>query len=139
MAYQSVAFKRYFLILSLAASLLAANSARAEEYTKKLRSPATVKGFIGGESHDCYSIHARQGQMLTVQISWQPEHDKDMGANHAEFFVRDSPAFGGEGVKFGNESDSGRSWSGKIPRSGNYYVYVMGHPTAHYTLKVTTK
>jgi hypothetical protein len=138
MAFPCMAFQRRFLILSFAACLLAADSVRAEEHTKKLRGPATVKGFIGGESHDSYAIHARKGQMLTVRISWQPEHD-DMGDNHAEFFVSDSPAFRGEGVKFGNESEGGRSWSGKIPRSGNYYIYVMGHPTAHYALKITTQ
>ena len=100
MSFPSVAFQRRFLILSIAASLLASDTARAEEYTKKLRTPATVKGFIGGESHDSYAIHARKGQVLTVRISWQPEHDKDMGDNHAEFFVSDSPVFGREGVKF---------------------------------------
>src|SRR5690349_11445249 len=118
MALPSAAFQRRLLILSVAASLLAADTARAEEYTKKLRSSATVKGFIGGESHDSYAIHARKGQVLTVRISWRPEHD-GMGDNHAEFFVSDSPAFGGEGVKFGNESEGGRSWSGKIPTTGN--------------------
>jgi hypothetical protein len=25
----------------------------------------------------------------------------------------------------------------QIPRTANYYIYVVGHPAAHYTLKVS--
>jgi hypothetical protein len=131
--------QRRCLILCLAALLLGAGSARAEKFTTRLPGPATVKGFVGGEAHDSYSIHLRKGQILTVQISWQQEHDKELGDNNAQFFVTASPDFGGDTTAFGNESDSGRKWSGKIPRSGNYYIYVIGHPSVHYTLKVSAK
>jgi hypothetical protein len=130
--------RKCFLIFVLTATLIAAGSALAEKFTKTLRSPATVKGLIGGESHDSYAIHARAGQTMTVWISWKPEHDGELGDNHAEFFVSDSPEFGGD-VTFGRASDDGKNWTGKVPKTGNYYIYVMGHPWAHYILKVAVK
>jgi len=65
-------------VLSLAgivtSLLLVANIALAQEDKtpkKRLRSPAVVKGFIGGESHDSYVIRAPKGRSLIVQISWR--------------------------------------------------------------------
>src|SRR5215467_1412317 len=82
------------ILLALAIAL---TPAWAHEYVKKLRSPATVKGFIGGESHDSYLIHARRGQTMTVEISWKPEHDEN-GDNHAEFWVGTRPDFDGDSL-----------------------------------------
>ena len=102
---------------------------------RRLRRPATVRGFIGGESHDNYVIHARKGRIMTVRLSWRREGD-----NRAEFKVSESPDyFTGEPVKFGTESDDGKRWTGRIPRSGDYYIDVVAHPTAHYTLRVRVK
>jgi hypothetical protein len=117
---------------------LCTNVVCGQEYVKRLRSPATVKGFIGGESHDSYVIRARKGQTMTVQLSWRQEHDKDYDRdNEASFWVGELPEFNGDGeVKFGTESNEGKRWRGKIPRTGNYYIYVVAHPTAHYTLRV---
>src|SRR5215468_8697971 len=70
-------------------------AAQEHEYVKRLRTPATVKGLIGGESHNSYVIHAREGQVMTVQISWRPAHDQALGDNRAEFFVSESPDFNG--------------------------------------------
>jgi hypothetical protein len=128
------------LLVALATLLLAATLAWGQEHMRRLRSPATVRGFIGGESHDSYVIHARADQIMTAQISWRPEHDKGLGDNRAEFFVSESPDFDSDGqVKFGKESDKGKRWSGKIPETGNYYIYVNAHPTAHYTLRITVR
>src|SRR3954453_1511467 len=114
--------------VAFATVLLVANIASGQEHMRRLRSPATVKGFIGGESHDSYAIHARKGQMMTVQISWRREHSNELGDNRAEFFVSESPGFDGDGqVKFGNESDDGKRWSGRIAKTGNYYIYVTAH------------
>jgi hypothetical protein len=127
-------------LVALATLLLAANTAWGQGRIQRLRSPATVRGFIGGESHDSYVIRAREGQSMTVQISWRQAHDNELGDNHAEFFVSDLPNFDGGGqVKFGKESDKGKRWSGKIPKTGNYYIYVNAHPTAHYTLRVRVR
>ena len=131
--------RAFLLLVALAALLLATNIVRAQGYTQRLRSPATVRSVIGGESHDSYVIRARKGQIMTVRISWQHEHN-EMGDNFAEFWVGELPDFDAEGqVKFGRESNKGKRWSGKIPRTGNYYIYATAHPIVHYTLRVTVK
>lgn len=102
---------------------------------RRLRGPATVRGFIGGESHDGYVIRARKGRVLTVSLSWRREDD-----NRASFTVSESPDFyTGELAKFGDEDDDGKRWVGRIPKSGDYYVYVVAHPSARYTLRVSVR
>jgi hypothetical protein len=102
---------------------------------RRLRSLAPVRGFIGGESHDSYVVRARKGQTLTVRLSWRREGD-----NRASLAVSESPDFySSEPVKFGAEYDNGTRWASKIPRSGDYYVYVVAHPSAHYTIKVVVR
>lgn len=127
-----------FLLLVTATILLTAGPLRAQDDTtpkKRLRSPATARGFIGGESHDSYVIRARKGQTMTVRISWRREGD-----NNAQFTVSDSSNFfNAAQVSFGSESDGSRRWIGKIPKTRDYYIYVVAHPTAHYMLRVTVK
>ena len=102
---------------------------------RRLRSPASVRGFIGGESHDGYVVRARKGSVLTVRLSWRREGD-----NRASFTVSESPDYyTGELAKFGFEYDDGQRWAGRVPRTGDYYVYVVAHPSAHYTLKVSIR
>ncbi len=134
-----VRLQRVFLLLIVFAILLfTANIAGAQVDTtpkKRLRSPVTVRGFIGGESHDSYVIRARKGRTMTMQISWRREGD-----NRAEFTLSESPDFfNGQQVNFAKESDNGKRWMGKIPKTGVYYIYVTAHPTARYTLKVNVK
>jgi hypothetical protein len=117
---------------------LATGAARAQEDTtpkKRLHSPAAAKGLIGGESHDSYVIHLRRGQTIMVRISWRREAD-----NRAEFTVSESADFfKGEPVGFGKRSADGKRFEGRIPRTGNYYVYVVGHPTVQYVLRVAVR
>jgi hypothetical protein len=126
------------LLLALAALSLSANITRAQEDTAPkhwLRSPATAKGTIGGESHDSYVIKSHKGQTMAVQISW-----RRAGDNQAEFTVSQSANFfNAEPVAFGRASDNGKRWRAKIPKTGNYYIYVVAHPAADYTLRVTVK
>jgi hypothetical protein len=124
------------MLVVLATLFLCADFARPQDgmtLAKRLRNPATVRGFIGGESHDSYVIHARKGQLLRVQISWRHEED-----NNAQFTVSESPDFG-EQVEFGKESSKGKRWSGRIPKTGNYYIFVVAHPAAHYKLRVVVR
>lgn len=118
---------------------VAAHSTYAQEDTvpkKRLRSPAVARGEIGGESHASYVIRARKGQTLTVRISWKIEGD-----NKASFGVSKSASFfgGGEEEKFGKESDDGKKFVGRVPRTGDYFIYVTAHPLASFTLRVTVK
>jgi len=131
---------RKFLALAamLITVLLVAHVIQAqppEPPAKRLRNPAVVRGFIGGESHDSYVIRAAKGKTMTVQISWRHE-----GENEASFNVSDTAGFfGAEDVTFGERSDNDKRWAGKIPKTANYYIYVVAHPTARYTLRVTLK
>lgn len=131
--------RRLLILAGLVATVtLAADLSSAQPRPtppKRLRSPATVRGFIGGESHDAYVIRAAKGKTLTVQLSWRQE-----GGNRAEFSVSDmSGFFEAEPVDFGVRSDNEKRWTGKIPKTGNYYIYVVAHPDARYVLKVRLK
>jgi hypothetical protein len=130
--------KTSLLFAAIVALLLSANVALSQEDTtpkKRLRSPAVVRGLIGGESHDSYVIRARRGATMTVQISWRSEGD-----NRAEFTVSDSANFfSAEQVNFGEKFNGDKSWRGKIPATRDYYIYVVAHPTARYTLRVKVK
>lgn len=102
---------------------------------RRLWAPATVRGFIGGESHAGYVVRARKGQVLTVRLSWRREGD-----NRASLAVSESPDFhSGKPAKFGAEYDDGQRWAGRVPRTGDYYVYVVAHPSAHYALHVRVR
>jgi len=137
-------FQKVSLLLNvLAALMLTANVAVAQEEKtlkdttpkKRLRSQSMVKGFIGGESHDSFVFRTRKGETFSVQIS-----SRLVGENRSEFTVSESPdAFSGEPVEFGSRSDEDKHWSGKIPKTRDYYIYVVAHPTAHYTLWVKLK
>jgi hypothetical protein len=117
---------------------LAATLAWTQEDTipkKRLHIPAVAIGFVGGESHDTYVIHAQKGSTVSVDISWQRSE-----GDRAQFTVSESPNFfNSEPVIFGSESRQGRHWSGQVPAAGDYYIYVVAHPSAHYTLRVTQK
>ena len=94
-----------------------------------------MRGFIGGESYDGYVIRVPKGRTLIVRLSWRPEGD-----NEASFSIRESPDYhNSEPVTFGRESDNGKRWVGRIPRSRDYYIDVVAHPSARYTLKVTVR
>ncbi|PYS47447.1 MAG: hypothetical protein DMF68_15940 [Acidobacteria bacterium] len=119
-------------------SLAAPNIAAALDETsghKRLHSLASVRGFIGGEAHDSYVVHARRGQLLMLRLYWQREGD-----NRASLAVSKSPDFySGEQARFGAEYDKGQRWVGRIPETRDYYIYVVAHPSAHYTLKISVR
>ena len=100
----------------------------------RLKSPATVKGEIGGESHDSYVIRVRKNQTLTVQITW-----KEKGDYTAHFVVSRSANFFDGDVIRGISTYNEKNWHSKIKKTGDYYIYVTGHPVANYTLKVSVK
>jgi len=77
-------------------------------------------------------IRGIKGRTMTVQIRW-----RQVGNNQAGFTIKESPIFfETEAVEFGTTSDDGRRWTGELPRTGDYYIYVVAHPTAHYKLTV---
>jgi hypothetical protein len=128
-----VNIKLPFLLVAL---LLGLGLAQVDNTPKKrLYSPAKVLGFIGGESHDSHVIHVRQGQTLMVQLAWKPQ-----GKNVASFMLsRSTNFFNAEPVKFGQFSRGNTIWTGKVPKTGDYFIFVVAHPTAQYTLQVKIK
>jgi hypothetical protein len=116
--------------------LIASTIARApRERPGRIHSPVTIRGFIGGESHKSYVIRAKKGQTLTVRISWRHEDN-----NHAEFSISRGPTFeNSEPIKFGRQSNEGRSWMGKMPISADYFISVVADPSAHYTIRAVLR
>jgi len=125
---------RALLLIAIATFLFTAHGAQAQndKPKKRLRSPAAVRGFVGGESQDIYVIRAAKGRTITVQIAWLKEDN-----NTATFSVS---ARRGTGEQLaGQESDGGKHWTGKIPTTGDYLIGVTASPSAHYKLRVTVK
>jgi len=128
---------RFTVIHSLRAALVLAlltASAIAQPLTKpkRVHAPATIRGLVGGESNDTYVVHVRKGHQLTVELSWKKED-----GNTASFGMGSSKDL--EPVSFGKESHGGRKWVGKVPKTGEYFIEVVAHPSAHYVLKVRVK
>ncbi len=120
-------------ILLFTVSNLSAQTNPVEK--KRLKVPSTVKGVIGGESHDGFVIRLRKNQRLKVQISWS-----ERGDHTAHFVISKSPDFyTGDVLEGGIETYSGKTRTVKIPTTGDYYIYVTAHPIANYTLKVSVK
>jgi hypothetical protein len=126
---------RFLLLVAVVMLLLPAQVSRAQDNMKarRLKNPATVRGFIGGESQDRYVVRARRGRTMTVRISWRKEED-----NTASFSVSPVGDSDSEPLQ-GHESDNGKRWSARVPKTGDYIISVVAHPTAHYTLRVTVK
>lgn len=122
-----------------AATILFVNAASAQTPTDtvkkiRLKNPATVKGEIGGESHDSYVIRVRKNQTLKVQIDW-----KEKGDRVAQFVISRSADFFEGDVIRGIMTYNEKNWYSKIRKTGDYYIYVTAHPVANYTLKVSVK
>jgi hypothetical protein len=106
--------------------------AQPQTKPKRVHAPATIRGLVGGESNDTYVVHVRKGRQLTVELSWKKEDD-----NTASFSMGGSKDL--EPVSFGKESNGGRKWVGKVPKTGDYFIEVVAHPSAHYVLRVRVK
>ena len=120
-----------FLFLTTGAAQAQTDSVKK----KRLPNPAAVKGFVGGEAHDSHVIRVRKNQTLRVQISWQGKSDRT-----AQFVVsKSADFFSGDVVEGGKETYSGKNWMGKLPATGDYYIYITAHPTADYVLKVSVR
>jgi hypothetical protein len=137
MNISNVLTKNCLMFFAAMILLLTVGGAQAQtDLVKKVRlkSAATVKGTVGGESHDSYVIHVRKNQTLIVQITW-----KEKGDYTAHFVVSRSDDFFTGDVIRGIETYNEKNWRSKIRKTGDYYIYVTGHPVADYTLKVSSK
>ena len=120
------------VIISIAALVPTVSAGQTAPKAKRLHAPATVRGLVGGESHNAYVVRVPKGRTLTVEISWRSEDN-----NTASFGVGTNADF--EPVTFGQEFADGKKWVGKVPRTGDYFIEVVAHPRANYVLKVRIK
>jgi len=126
-------FRQITLLLLCAVAFFALPSLvqAQEQEAQSLCFPGTgktvvVKSFIGGEAHDSYALHLRAGRKFRVTIKSK--------ANRAGFTVSTSEF--GEQVSFGKFNGK-NTWTGTIPETGVYFISVVAHPDAQYTLRVT--
>ena len=130
--------KGLLIISGIVILTLMADGARAQDGSflrKRIRIPSVTRGLIGGDSHNCYVVRAHTGQILTVRLSWRSEKD-----NWADLIVRQSgDFFNPEPLEFGKASHDGKRWTGTIPKTGDYHIYVMAYPSARYTVRVIAK
>ena len=120
------------VIISIVALLPTVSAGQPAPKAKRLHAPATVRGLVGGESHNAYVVRVPKGRTLTIEISWRSEDN-----NTASFGVGTNADF--EPVTFGQESADGKKWIGKVLRTGDYFIEVVAHPRADYVLKVRIK
>lgn len=110
-------------------------SAQPEYKAKRLRLPAAVKGVIGGEVQEHYVFRVRRGQRINIRISWIKEDD-----NNASFSVSGSRNFeDNKFIRSIRETNGGKNWTGIATATRDYYVYVVAHPSADYTLRVNVR
>lgn len=100
-------------------------------------SPAEVRSSIGGEAQAMFVALFRKGEKVSIEFSFTG--DREMEAQgfetSASFSVSDRNL---EFSDFGQEAEDGKSWSGVIPESGPYFITVVAHPIADFTLRVTS-
>jgi hypothetical protein len=115
--------------------LLAASAAMAQARgdVKTIRVPHVIRGLTGGEHVDYYVFRAKKGQKLRIDFSWKLTEDYKERDGGCSFTVSRSLD---DYNPFGKASKNGRSWFGTAPRAGKYYIDVVAHPSARYTLRL---
>ncbi|HEX8131195.1 MAG TPA: hypothetical protein VF527_19000 [Pyrinomonadaceae bacterium] len=133
MIEQSFKVKLATAILGLL--LLATCAFAAQEgLTKRVRfargrTTTTLKNSVVRGTRDRYTLGARAGQKMSVSIT--------SVERNAVFTIR-TPA--GDMLEGAGEAHGAKSWSGKLPESGDYVIEVGGtRGNATYTLKVTVR
>ncbi len=93
------------------------------------RTTAVLKGTVLRGTYDRYFLEARKGQTMIIHITATEKN--------AVFSILDPSATALPGAEEGSDT---RDWSGTLPQSGNYAIWVG--PTrgnATYTLEVTIR
>jgi len=85
--------------------------------------PIEVSNTVGGTYLDSYVVHLKQGQELHVQVENKTDHSK----------VYFDTVLAGTETRFGSDS-SENSWSGVVPKSGDYEIRLVAYPAANYKL-----
>lgn len=127
-------FRVIGIFLMLAAALSFAAIVSADGITKRIkfakgRSSTTISGTVIRGDRDTYILGARAGQRMTVRITSLE--------NNAVFQIE---APDGSYLDGAGEMDDARSWSGRLPGSGDYRIVVGGtRGNASYKVTVSIK
>jgi hypothetical protein len=133
MAKQSFKLKlaAAFTVLLLLATLA---FAAQEGLTKRVRfargrTTTTLKNSVVRGTRDRYLVGARAGQKMTVSVT---------SVERNAVFTIHAPS--NDTLEGAGEAHNAKSWSGKLPESGDYVIEVGGtRGNANYTLKVTVR
>ncbi len=121
-----------FLLLACCTALQAAAQPPTKLHLRGGVGHISIRGQVGGEEHDGYSLELEAGRTVNVALSAR--------GGRASFKVCDSDNFAETGpVAFGQQSSDGKSWKGEIPVRKRYYIYVVAYPEARYTLSLWVK
>jgi hypothetical protein len=119
----------------LALLAFTADSRALHEAVSMVAVPGTVHGFVGGEAHESYRVHVREGERLVVRITW-----RRVRSNRAECTISESQDFGAAApLSYGTWSADGTRWEGTMPKTGTVFIYVVAHPAAHYRLTISRR
>lgn len=129
---QRTAFKRLGVAVFIFSMLLTAVAQKGT--TKRVRFPkgrttAVLKGAVVRATQDQYILGARRGQTMTVHITSLEKN--------AVFAILGPNGYALDGAEEGADV---MDWSGELPSSGDYSIWVS--PTrgnATYTLEVTIR
>jgi hypothetical protein len=103
-------------------------------------SEITLSGGIPRGEHDCYTLSARQGQILTVEQSDTPDTNIVFQIYQPPWRIVGSPdqmAVGGMTLPGTAEGDDARRFSGMLPADGDYLLVVgTSRGSGEYRLRV---
>lgn len=132
-----------FLILAffVAGSSIARDNKKEVRFTPGTTSATISDSVIRGD-RDMYALTAKAGQTMTVEISALEDNAVFQIYEPGAKFVKEDGITEVKGTalpKAGDEDDA-KSWSGKLPKSGKYWIIVGGtRGNATYKLKVSIK
>ena len=118
----------FTVLLLFSTTLYAQDEPLASRRVYPISLPIEISNTVGGTNVDIYVVHLKKGQKLHVQV----ENNTD----NSKVYFDTVPA--GTERRFGSDS-SENSWSGLVPKSGDYEIRLVAYPAANYKLLVYLK
>jgi hypothetical protein len=131
----------------LALAFFVAGSGLARDLKKEIRfaagaNSATISNSVVRGDRDMYSITVKAGQTMSVAVNAEEDNAVFQIYQPGAKFVKEDGLMElkGEALPQAGDEDDAKSWSGKLPKSGKYWIVVGGtRGNASYQLKVTVK
>jgi hypothetical protein len=115
----------FTVLLLFANTLYAQDEPLASKRVYPVSLPIEVSNTVGGTHVDSYVVQLKKGQELQVQVENKTEHSK----------VSFDVVLAETEKRFGSDL-SENSWSGVVPKSGDYEIRLIAYPAANYKLRV---